>query len=113
VKSEADRPVHIKTVVTLLEMIKDKATFQSGYDTRELWKVGAAIAVAQMGSLRGPEVLMLDLAGIRVHIEEERQGVMPDSSLDGGVGLDQRSPKFFPKCLRPWLLREGLRFVGR
>ena len=87
VQSEADKPVHIKTVIALLKMIKDKATSQAGYEARELWKVGAAISVAQMVSLRGPENFMLDLAGIRAHIEEGRQGVMPDSPLDDGVDL--------------------------
>jgi len=78
---------HIKTRVTLLEMIKDEAISQSGHEARELWTVGAAISVVQMGSLRGPVVLMLDLAGIRVHIEEGRQGVILDAPLDDGVDL--------------------------
>ena len=30
---------------------------------------------------------MVDLAGIHAHIEEDRQGGMPDSSLDDGVDL--------------------------
>jgi len=87
VQSEADKPVHIKTVIALLRMIKEDAISQAGAEARELWKVGAAIAVAQMGSLRGPEVFMLDLAGIRAHIEEGRHGVVPDSPLDDGVDL--------------------------
>ena len=87
VQSEADKPLHIKTVVTLLNMIKDEANKQSGPEARELWKVGAAIAVAQMGSLRGPEVFMLDLAGIRSHIEEGKEGIMPLAPLDDGVDL--------------------------
>ena len=87
VQSEADKPLHIKTVVTLLNMIKDEANEQSGPEARELWKVGAAIAVAQMGSLQGPEVFMLDLAGIRSHIEEGKEGTMPLAPLDDGVDL--------------------------
>lgn len=87
VQSEADKPVHIRTVIVLLKMIKEEAMAKEGDEARELWKVGAAIAVAQMGSLRGPEIFMLDLAGIRVHIEEGRQGRMPDSPLDDGVDL--------------------------
>ena len=87
VQSEADKPVHIKTVIALLKMIKDEAISHAGVEARELGKVGANIAVAQMGSLRGLEVFMLDLAGIRAHIEEGRQEVMRDSPLDDGVDL--------------------------
>ena len=87
VQSKAGKPVHIRTVIMLLKLIKEEALAKEGYDARELWKVGTAIAVAQMGSLRGPEIFMLDLAGIRVHIEEGRQGVMPDSPLGDGVDL--------------------------
>ena len=69
-QSEADKPLHIKTVVTLLTMIKKEANQQSGSEARELWKVGTTVAVAQTGCLQGPENFMLDLAGIRAHIEE-------------------------------------------
>jgi len=79
--------VHINTVVTLLEIIKDEATSQLGHEARELWKVGATIAMALMGSLCRPEVLVLDLAGICAHIKEGRQGVMPDAPLDDDVDL--------------------------
>ena len=47
----------------------------------------STVAVANMGSLRGPEIFMLDLAGIRAHIKEGRQGVMPVSPLADGVDL--------------------------
>eukprot|EP00585_Thalassiosira_rotula_P014748 CAMPEP_0196174328 /NCGR_PEP_ID=MMETSP0911-20130528/7356_1 /TAXON_ID=49265 /ORGANISM="Thalassiosira rotula, Strain GSO102" /LENGTH=146 /DNA_ID=CAMNT_0041441689 /DNA_START=594 /DNA_END=1034 /DNA_ORIENTATION=+ len=87
IQSEANKPVCIRTVITLLKMIKEEAMAKEGDEAKELWKVGAAIAVAQMGSLRGPEVFMLDLAGIRAHIEKDRQGVMPDSPLDDGEDL--------------------------
>ena len=49
--------------------------------------MGVTIAVAQMGSLRGTEVFMLDLAGSRAHIEEGKQGVMPDAPFDDGVDI--------------------------
>ena len=89
VQLEADKPVHIRTVIALLKMINEEAMSKEGSEARELWKwkVGAAIAVAQMGSLRGPEVFMVDLAGIRAHIEEGRQGIMPNSPLEDGVDL--------------------------
>ena len=43
--------MYIKIVVTLRNMIKEEVNHQSGSKARELWKVGTAVAVAQMGSL--------------------------------------------------------------
>ena len=54
---------------------------------KELIKVGAALTVAQAGSLRGPEVFQLDLAGIRNHIKAGRDGILPDKPLDPGTDL--------------------------
>jgi hypothetical protein len=48
---------------------------------REYWKVGAAIALAICASLRGPEVLLLDLAGLRNHIQKGKEGILPDKPL--------------------------------
>ena len=85
--SSANKPLHIKVVVRVLEMIKEEATMQPFELSKELWKVGAAIATAQSGSLRGPEVFMLDLAGLREHIDLGRDGVMPDKPMDLGTDL--------------------------
>ena len=43
--------------------------------------------MAQAGSLRGPEVVQLDLAGIRNHIQAGRDGILPDKPLDPGTDL--------------------------
>ena len=64
----------------MLELIKVEVTTQTPRVANEMWKVGAAMAVAQMGSLRGPEVFMLDLAGIRAHIARGRNGVLPEGN---------------------------------
>ena len=73
--SAANKPLHIKTVVKVPDMIKDEALTQPPSVAREMLKVGAAIATCQSGSLRGPEVFMLDLGGayelISIRAEEE------------------------------------------
>ena len=85
--SEANKPLHIKAVTKVLGMIKQEVLTQPPYIAREMLKVGAAIATAQSGSLRGPEVLMLDLAGIRTHISKGRNGIMPEKPMDVGTDL--------------------------
>ena len=66
--TEANKPLHIKAVLEVLKLIKQEVVTQTPRVAREMLKVGAAVATAQAGSLRGPEVSMLDLAGIRTHI---------------------------------------------
>ena len=56
--------------------------------TRELWKVGAAIACPQAGSLRGPEVFFMDIAGLIKHIGKGKGGVIPENPLLLGVNLN-------------------------
>ena len=38
------------------------------------------MAVAQIGSLRGPEVFMLDLVGIRADISKGKDGTLPEGN---------------------------------
>ena len=85
--SEANKPLHIQIMVKTLNMIKEEASRQSTRIANELYKVGAAVAVSQAGSLRGPETFMLDLAGIRKHIMLGKHGTMPDKPLDLGTDL--------------------------
>ena len=68
-------------------MIKSDAEDLPSEVARDLWKAGVAFAVAQVGSLRGPGVMMLDLAGIRSHIDSGKDRVMPENPLDDGVDL--------------------------
>jgi hypothetical protein len=49
--------------------MKEEAKKQEHQVAREFFKVGAAIALAVCGSLRGNKVLMLDLNGLRKHID--------------------------------------------
>ena len=51
VQSEADKPVHIRTVIVLLKMIKEEAMAKEGDEARELWKVGVAILYYKHNSM--------------------------------------------------------------
>lgn len=85
--TKANRSLTTKTIVRLLELIKQEALAEVPQVAREYWKVGAAIALAICGSLRGPEILRLDLAGLREHIGRGREGVLPDKPLKTGTDL--------------------------
>ena len=78
--TEANKTLHIKVVLTMLDLLKVEAVTQTPRVANEMWKVGAAMAVAQMGSLRGPEVFMLDLAGIHAHISKGKNGTWPEGN---------------------------------
>ncbi len=85
--SQSNRPLHHRTIVRLLELIKEQIPSQALEVGRELVKVGAAVVVALAGSLRGPEVFMLDLGGIRKHIHRGRDGVLPPDPMKVGEDL--------------------------
>ena len=94
--SRANKALNIRAVVRVLELIQLEAS--SGTDAsdpdhvspgapqraKNLYKVGAAIASAQAGSLRGPEVFFMDLAGLREHISKGKNGVIPENPLRAG-----------------------------
>lgn len=86
-ESEADRPLHINAVLRLLELIKRDASREPPVIANELWKAEAVIAVGLMGSLRGPEIYMLDLAGTRRYLAVGKQGILPRDPLKEGVDL--------------------------
>ncbi len=85
--SGANRAFSIKTVVRILEMVKEEAMEAFPGHRDELFKFGAAVVVAQCGSLRGPEVLTMDLAGMRAHISLGIGGVLPPDPLLVGQDL--------------------------
>lgn len=86
--SLAQRSLRNKAIVRMLDMIKADASIALSRErANELYRCGAAIAVGLMGSLRGPEIWMLDLAGIRKHIEKGKRGVIPFKPLAPGTDL--------------------------
>ena len=78
--TEANKALHVKVAVKMLDLIKVEAISQTPRVANEMWKVGVAMAVAQMGSLRGPKVFMLDPAGIRAHIAKGKNGTWPEGN---------------------------------
>jgi hypothetical protein len=70
----------------LLEMVKEEVQCNDGDLARDYTKFGAAVATSLCASLRGPEVFLLDLAGMRKYIELGREGKLPGDPL--GVGRD-------------------------
>ena len=93
--SEANRALRIQAVVRVLELVKEEAEASPIGLARDLYKFGAAVAVAQCGSLRGPEVLTLDLAGMRTHIDLGREGNIPRDPMKVGQDLSGVPHLFF------------------
>ena len=79
----------IATIIRLLELVKEEADEQEPRVAREFFKVGAAIALALCGSLRGNEVFMLDLNGLRRHISLDKEGTLPKDPMKAGTDLSQ------------------------
>ena len=85
--SEANKPLTTQIILRLLEMIKYEASQHPRAIAFEMLKVGAAIAVGLCGSLRGPEIFMLDLAGVRDIIHRGKDGIIPDDPFKTGTDL--------------------------
>ena len=52
-------------IVKLLEMVKEEIESEEGEVAREYTKFGVAVATSLCASLWGPEVFLLDLAGLQ------------------------------------------------
>ena len=85
--TQSNRPLHIHTISLALDLIKHEIRSQPPLLAYEYVKLGAAIVTALAGSLRGPEVFMLDLGGIRKHLPRGRDGVLPEKPMKTGVDL--------------------------
>ncbi len=83
------QPLSIATIVRLLTLVKEEAEEQEHQVAREFFKVGAAIALAVCGSLRGNEVFMLELNGLRKHIKLGKQGTIPKDPMKAGTDISQ------------------------
>ena len=106
--TRANKAFLIKTVVRLLEMVKEEAEDSPPLVRDDLFKFGAAVVVAQCGSLRGPEVLTMDLAGMRSHIDLGREGVLPDDPMKVGQDLSG-APHVFLALLGKFKGENGIR----
>jgi hypothetical protein len=70
----------------LLELVKEEMEFNEEEVSKEYAKFGAAVATSICASLRGPEVFLLDLEGLRKYAGLGREGALPADPL--GVGRD-------------------------
>ena len=106
--SAANWAFNIKTVVRIMELVKEEASDSPPGMSNDLYKFGAAVVVAQCGSLRGPEVLTLDLAGMRAHISLGRQGTLPAEPLKPGKDLT-KAPHVYLTLLGKFKGEQGVR----
>ncbi len=77
------------TIHKVLALLKQEAEVEPPPIAREYLKVGAAIALATCASLRGPEVLLLDLTGLRQNIDKGKNSSLPQSPLKVGIDLTE------------------------
>jgi hypothetical protein len=106
--SAANRAFNIKTVVRILELVKEEASNLPPGVSNNLYKFGAAVVVAQCGLLQGPEVLTLDLAGLRAHILLGRQGTILAEPLKPGKDLT-KAPHVYLMLLGKFKGKQGVR----
>jgi len=74
-------------IVKLLEMVKEEIEFGEREVAREYTKFGAAVATSLCASLRGPEVFLLDLAGLRKYGALGHKDVLASGAVDGRARL--------------------------
>ena len=106
--TEANKSLRIQTVVRILELVKEEAEDSPPALARDLFKFGAAVVVAQCGSLRGPEVLTMDLAGMHAHIELGATGEMPANPMKVGQDLSG-APHVFLTLIGKFKGENGIR----
>jgi hypothetical protein len=87
--SQRNQPLGVGVVAKMLELVKVKVEEQDDWVAREYYKFGVAAALAVCGSLQGPEVFLLDLAGLWKYIEMDKDGVMPHEPLKAGTNLSR------------------------
>ena len=85
--SQRNQPLSAGIIPLLLDMVKEEAGDNEERVAAEFIKFGAAVALATCGSLRGPEVFLLDLAGLHKYIELGKTGVMPIDPMKDGTDL--------------------------
>ncbi len=95
------------TILKVLALLKREAEVESPPIARECLKVGAAIALALCASLRGHEVLLLDLAGLCRNIEKGKNGTLPQSPLKVSVDLLE-APHMIAVLLRNFKGKTGV-----
>jgi hypothetical protein len=85
--SQRNQPLTVGVIPLLLNMVKEEAEDNEERVAAEFVKFGAAVALATCGSLRGPEVFLLDLAGLHKYVDLGKNGVMPLDPMKDGTDL--------------------------
>jgi hypothetical protein len=73
----------------LLELMKEEMEFNEEEVSKEYAKFGAAVTTSICASLPGPEVFLLDLAGLQKCIGMGREGALPADPLRVGRDLSR------------------------
>jgi hypothetical protein len=84
--SQRNQPLCEGVMQKLLTAVKEEIQEVKGeWLRKEYIKFGAAAALAVYGSLRGPKVFLLDLAGLKKYITLGQDGELPDNPLKPGA----------------------------
>ena len=81
-ESMANKPITIQATIAVLDSLRRRAEaeeFISPSLSNHCYKVGAMLAIATAGSLRGNEAFFLSLAGVRDHLSKGRRGKIPEN----------------------------------
>jgi hypothetical protein len=87
--SQCNQPLGPGVINKLLRAIKEEIEEQDAWIARECVKVGATTALAVCALLQGPEIFLLDLAGLWRYHDLGKNGILPEDPLKTGVDLSQ------------------------
>jgi hypothetical protein len=87
--AQCNQPLGTGVINKLLAAIKEEVGEQDLWVTREYVKVGAAMALAMCASLRGPEVFLLELAGLWKYHDLGRERILFNNPLKIGTDLSK------------------------
>ena len=86
--SQRNKPLCEGVMQRLLKVVQEEMEeVEEEWLRREYIKFGAATALAVCGSLRGPKVFLLDLAGLRKYITLGQNGTLPADPLKPGANF--------------------------
>lgn len=85
--TQSNKALDIRVILRLLELARSTADEQPSFIANAYYKFDAAVVTALCGSLRGPEVFMLDLAGLRSYHHLGSDDVLPANPMKLGCKL--------------------------
>jgi hypothetical protein len=71
-------PLQLKAIVKMLELVRQDLDEREAAESALLLRFGALVAILTAGSLRGHEGFYLDIAATKAHLEDGKQGVLPE-----------------------------------